>query len=79
VAARPLLRDVGLMGDLITKVSGREFLMHSSRYRSMITSEAAPMAATYALLGPSPISLDQAVGETVLWLRTYDGRDGLRF
>jgi len=79
VAARPLLRAVGLIGDLITKVSGREFLMHSSRYRSMITSEAAPMAATYALLGPSPISLDQAVNETVLWLRTFDGRDGLRF
>jgi nucleoside-diphosphate-sugar epimerase len=79
IVPRLLLRSVGLIGDLIGKLSGREFLIHSSRYRSMVTSETAPMAATYALLGPSPISLDQAVGETVLWLRTYDGRDGLRF
>jgi nucleoside-diphosphate-sugar epimerase len=79
VVPRPLLQAVGMVGDVISKLSGREFLIHSSRYRSMITCEMAPMAATYALLGPSPISLDQAVGETVLWLRTYDGHDGLRF
>jgi nucleoside-diphosphate-sugar epimerase len=79
VVPRPLLRTVGLMGDVISNLSGREFLIHSSRYRSMVTCEMAPMAATYALLGPSPISFDQAVGETVLWLRTFDGHDGLRF
>lgn len=79
VVPRPLLRAGGLMGDLIGRLSGREFLIHSSRYRSMVTSEMAPMAATYALLGPSPISLDQAVDETVRWLRTYEGHDGLRF
>jgi nucleoside-diphosphate-sugar epimerase len=76
---RPLLQGVALMGDFISKLSGREFLIHSSRYRSMVTCEVAPMSATYALLGPSPISLDHAVSETVLWLRTYDGHDGLRF
>jgi GlcNAc-P-P-Und epimerase len=79
VVPRPLLRAISLVGDLITKSSGREFLIHSSRYRSMVTSETAPMAATYELLGPSPISLEQAVGETVLWLRAFDGHDGLRF
>jgi nucleoside-diphosphate-sugar epimerase len=79
VVPRPFLRAVALMGDLIGKLSGREFLIHSSRYRSMVTSEAAPMAATSALLGPSPISLDQAVDQTVRWLRTYEGHDGLRF
>ncbi len=79
VVPRPVLRAFGLTGDVIGKLSGHEFLIHSSRYRSMVTSEAAPMAATYALLGPSPISLDQAVGETVHWLRTFDGHDGLRF
>jgi nucleoside-diphosphate-sugar epimerase len=76
---RVLLRSIGWAGDLIGKLSGREFLIHSSRYRSMITSESAPMTTTFDLLGPSPISLDQAVNETVQWLRTYDGGDGLKF
>lgn len=79
VVPRVLLRSIGLAGDLIGKVSGREFLIHSSRYRSMVTSESAPMTATFDLLGPSPVSLDQAVDETVQWLRTYEGHDGLRF
>ena len=76
---RPLLRTIGLTGDLITQLRGREFLIHSSRYRSMVTSDTAPMAATYALLGPSLIPLDKGVDETVRWLRTFDGHDGLRF
>jgi nucleoside-diphosphate-sugar epimerase len=79
VVPRRLLRTMGLVGDLISQLTGREFLIHSSRYRSMITSDAAPMDATYELLGPSPATLDQAVGETVRWLRTFDGHDGLRF
>ena len=79
VVPRPLLRTVAYVGDLIGKARGREFLIHSSRYRSMITSDQAPMSATFELLGPSPISLDQAVAETVQWLRTYDGHDGLHF
>jgi hypothetical protein len=48
-------------------------------YRSMVTSDTAPMTATYALLRPIPISLDEAVGETVLSLRKFDGHDGIRF
>ena len=76
---RPLLRAMGLTGDLISQLRGREFLIHSSRYRSMVTSDTAPMAGTYALLGPSPISPENGVDETVRWLRTFDGRDGLRF
>jgi nucleoside-diphosphate-sugar epimerase len=79
VVPRVLLRSIGLAGDLIGKLSGREFLIHSSRYRNMITSDPAPMAATFDLLGPSPVSLDQAVNETVQWLRSYDGGDGLHF
>jgi nucleoside-diphosphate-sugar epimerase len=79
VVPRPLLRTVALAGDLIGKVRGSEFLIHSSRYRSMITSDQAPMSATFELLGPSPITLDNAVAETVQWLRSYDGHDGLRF
>ena len=79
VVPRVLLRSIGLAGDIIGKLNGREFLIHSSRYRSMVTSESAPMTATFDLLGPSPISLDQAVNETVQWLRSYDGGDGLKF
>jgi len=79
VVPRPLLRTLAFAGDLIGKARGREFLLHSSRYRSMITSDQAPMSATFDLLGPSPASLNEAVTETVQWLRTYDGHDGLRF
>lgn len=79
VVPRPLLRAVAWAGDFVGKVRGREFLIHSSRYRSMVTSDQAPMTATFELLGPGPISLDQAVAETVQWLRAYDGHDGLRF
>jgi nucleoside-diphosphate-sugar epimerase len=79
VVSRPLLRTLAFAGDLIGKARGRKFLIHSSRYRSMITSDRAPMSATFELLGPSPVSLDEAVAETVQWLRTYDGHDGLRF
>ena len=76
---RIFLRSIGLAGDVVGKITGREFFLHSSRYRSMITSDPAPMNAIFELLGPSPVSLDQAVDETVQWLRVYDGRDGLRF
>jgi nucleoside-diphosphate-sugar epimerase len=79
VVPRPLLRTVALAGDVIGKVRGREFLIHSSRFRSMITSDRAPMSATFELLGPSPFSLKQGVDETVQWLRSYDSGDGLRF
>ena len=79
VVPRPVLRTVALAGDFIGKWRGREFLIHSSRYRSMITSDQAPMSATFELLGPGPFSLEQAVNETVQWLRSYDGGDGLKF
>lgn len=76
---RPALRLVALAGDFIGKVRGREFLLHSSRYRSMVTCDQVPMSATFDLLGPGPISLDEGVAETIQWLRHYDGGDGLRY
>jgi len=76
---RSILRCMALMGDIIGKLGGREFLIHSSRYRSMVTSDSVPIEATYAMLGPSPISLDQGVDETVRWLRAYEGHDNLKF
>ena len=79
VVPRPLLKIMGLAGDLITQLRGREFFIHSSRYRSMVTSDVAPMANTYALIGPSPMSPDHGVVETVRWLQRFDGRDGIHF
>ena len=38
---------VALAGDFIGKVRGREFLLHSSRYRSMVTCDQVPMSATF--------------------------------
>jgi len=76
---RPLLRTVALLGDLASRVSGREFPLHSSRYRSMITSDPAPMTPTFECLGLPGKSLDQAIEETVQWLCDYEANDGLRF
>jgi nucleoside-diphosphate-sugar epimerase len=79
VVPRSLLKSISLIGDAINNLSRREFFIHSSRYRSMVTSDPSPMAETFALFGHSPVSLKQGVAETVTWLREYAGNDGLSF
>lgn len=66
---RLLLRAAGLAGDVITALTGKPFYITSSRYRSMVTDYITPMNKTFALLGPSKISLEQGVEEAVAWLR----------
>ena len=68
---RPVLRGIGLLGDLLGLV-GVKFPLTSSRYRSMTSEYLCPMEATYAVLGPPPITLQQGVDETVAWLRSAE-------
>jgi len=79
VVPRPVLRAVGATGDLITALRGKEFLLTSSRFRSMITEYITPMDETFRVLGPNPISLTGGIEETTRWLKDYAPGDGLRF
>lgn len=72
---RPVMRTLALLGDIPTRVTGRAFLINSSRYHSMITPYDTPMAATFDLLGENPWTLHQGIDETVAWLRSYQGSD----
>lgn len=54
-------------GELLTR-AGINFPLYRSRYRNLITSNPTPLTATIELLGCSPISLEMAVKETVVWL-----------
>jgi nucleoside-diphosphate-sugar epimerase len=67
---RPILRTAGLVGDVITALTGEPFYITSSRYRSMVTDYVTPMDKTYTLLGQPKVSLQQGVDETVSWLRS---------
>jgi GlcNAc-P-P-Und epimerase len=70
VIPRPLMRVLALAGDIPTRVSGKPFLINSSRYRSMITNYETPMEPTFELLGENPYTLEDGIHETVKWLRT---------
>ncbi len=72
---RPFLRSLALLGDMPTRITGRAFLINSSRYRSMISDYDTPMEATFELLGGNPYSLEEGIDETVAWLRSYQGSD----
>lgn len=70
VVPRLLMRTLAVLGDIPTKVTGRPFLINSSRFRSMITDYQTPMEKTFELLGDNPYSLEEGIQETVEWLKT---------
>jgi nucleoside-diphosphate-sugar epimerase len=63
------LKALAKVGDFVVR-SGGKFPIFSSRFRSMTEDYVTPMDATFAALGPSRISLETGVRETVSWLRT---------
>lgn len=71
VVPRPLMRALALLGDIPTRLTGKPFLINSSRFRSMITDYETSMQPTFDLLGENPQSLEAGISETVEWLRTY--------
>lgn len=75
IVPRPLMRTLALLGDIPTRLSGRAFLINSSRYRSMVSDYDTPMQATFDLLGENPFTLQQGINETVAWLRSFQGDD----
>ena len=76
VVPRPLMRFLALFGDIPTYLTGKPFLINSSRFRSMTTDYLTPMDKTFELLGKNPYTLEDGIGQTVEWLRSYRGPDG---
>lgn len=70
VIPRGLMRALALAGDIPTWLTGKPFLINSSRFRSMITNYDTPMEPTFKLLGENPYPLEDGINETVKWLRT---------
>ncbi|MDR1144759.1 MAG: NAD(P)-dependent oxidoreductase [Verrucomicrobiales bacterium] len=69
---RPVLYVLGLAGDVISRLRGKQFYITTSRVRSMTTNYVAPVEQTYRLLGMPPVSLEQGVKESVMWLIEYN-------
>ena len=73
IIPRFVMRTLAVLGDVPTVVSGKAFLINSSRYRSMITDYETPMQPTFELLGENPYTLEEGIAQTVEWLRSYQG------
>ena len=70
VVPRLLIKALGYVGDIL-KMIGITFPITSSRYKSMTTSNAAPMQKTLNTFGIPPFSLEQGIQETVDWMKIY--------
>ena len=63
------------VGELLSNL-GIRFPMYRSRYRNLITSNPSPLDNTLELLGPSPISFEDAIDETCSWLEKHNLMQG---
>jgi len=70
VVPRGFVRTLAVAGDAL-KLIGVRFPITSSRYRSMTTSNAAPMERTFEMFGCPPFSLNEGIRQTVEWMRKY--------
>lgn len=70
VMPRFLVRLLAWVGDLFFIVRVK-FPITSSRYRSMTSSNVAPMERTFQTFGLPPYSLQEGIAETVDWMRIY--------
>jgi nucleoside-diphosphate-sugar epimerase len=69
VVPRYLMRGLALFGDISTAVTGKPFLINSSRLHSMITDYQTPMERIFDLFGENPYTLEEGIRETVEWLK----------
>jgi GlcNAc-P-P-Und epimerase len=70
VVPRALMRALAVLGDIPTHLTGKPFLINSSRFRSMTTDYQTPMQFTFELFGENPYALEAGIKETVEWLRS---------
>ena len=69
-----ILRIFAKLGDIISIVIRRPFLITTSRYNSMVENYPTPMEKTFHALGKPPYSLSEGVSRTVFWLNEYDNK-----
>lgn len=75
IVPRPMMKALAVMGDIPSRLTGKPFLINSSRLRSMTTDYNTPIAETFDLLGENPYNLEQGINATVEWLKSYKGPD----
>ncbi|MFL6516049.1 MAG: hypothetical protein ACJ8M1_13610, partial [Chthoniobacterales bacterium] len=75
VVPRWLMRFLASAGDIPTRLTGKPFLINSSRLGSMTTDYNTPIGQTFELLGENPYTLEEGIAQTVQWLRSYTGPD----
>lgn len=66
------LKSLARMGDAISWVTGKNFLITTSRFASMTQDYVAPMDKTLAVLGETPFSMAEGVRRTVAWKRQVE-------
>lgn len=62
-----VMKILAKIGDFISVVIRRPFLLTSSRLKSMTADYLSPIDQTVDLLGESPYSLDEGIRETARW------------
>lgn len=62
------IKSLAIFGDVL-KLIGLKFPITSSRFKSMTTSNDAPMNKTFEVLGDPPYKLEESIRETVDWLK----------
>lgn len=72
VVPRFLMHFMASLGDIITLVRGRKFILTSSRYSNMITDYLTPMKKTFDVLGKGPHTVEQGIRDTAAWLEMLD-------
>ena len=75
VVPRWIMRALAAAGDIPTRLTGKPFLINSSRLRSMTTDYDTPIDETFKLLGENRYTLEEGISQTVEWLRSYTGPD----
>lgn len=70
IVPRIIIRQLAYVGDILSIVRIK-FPITSSRYKSMTTSNDAPMEPVLQEFGQPPYSLADGIQETVEWLKIY--------
>ncbi|MGJ8676110.1 MAG: NAD-dependent epimerase/dehydratase family protein [Akkermansiaceae bacterium] len=63
----PVMKGLGIIGDLISTVIRKPFFITSSRLQSMTQDYISPVDKTTALLGEAPYTLEAGIEEVVSW------------
>jgi len=70
ILPRYMIKALALLGDVLKTVHVK-FPITSSRFKSMTTSNSAPMDPTLSEFGMPPYALNDGIAETVNWLKEY--------